>query len=207
MPVRLFLVPTHFANLFLFLPPLSGDAFDDDAGLHFFLKGPGLATFKAEEVSEMMLPAPKAFTRAITGSLVVSEGVADGTEAEGGPSGVSRRARRSEVEADDTDIEDGLDLESSRNVGDGFASILPGAGTFCEHENEHAQPSTCRNVLERKSTKARMVACNWRAVLQSIVLDVLCDYAFYRQSERARGRTHAPNLVRYVPVPSWQVRL
>ena len=144
----------------------------------------------------MMLPAPKAFTRAITGSLVVSEGVADGTEAEGGPSGVSRRARRSEVEADDTDIEDGLDLESSRNVGDGFASILPGAGTFCEHENEHARPSTCRNVLERKSTKARMVACNWRAVLQSIVLDVLSITLFIaRVSAHADAHTHPTSYV------------
>lgn len=132
-------------SFFLFPPPFLGDAFDDDAGSSYlydaFFKGPGLATFKAEEVSEMMLPAPKAFTRAITGSLVVSEGVADGTEAEGGPSVVSRRARRSEVEADDTDIEDGLDLESSRNVGDGFASILPGAGTFVNMKmNMHRHP-------------------------------------------------------------------
>jgi len=78
----------------------------------------------------MMLPAPKAFTRAITGTLVPTEGRGDvagggGSARAGVGAGVGSR-RYSEVEGDNTDIEDGLDLENSRNLGDGFASALPG---------------------------------------------------------------------------------
>lgn len=82
--------------------------------------GPRLATFKSDEVAEMMLPAPKAFTRAITGTLVPTEGRGDvagggGSARAGVGAGVGSR-RYSEVEGDNTDIEDGLDLENSRLV-------------------------------------------------------------------------------------------